>query len=212
MNFSDDLHFHFPNFSTELIEALSSISVQKHYKQGSVLINTGQYIRSTILVLDGKIKIYREDDNGNEFLLYYLTPGQACALSMICASRQETSEIKAKVEEDAKVLLIPLAEMNTLAFDHKSWYAFIIETYRHRFDEVLEVLDQIAFRSMDERLAFYLQRNAKTNKTKIISTSHQEIANDLSTSREVISRLLKKMEQRGLVRLNRNEIEILSTF
>jgi CRP/FNR family transcriptional regulator, anaerobic regulatory protein len=200
----------FPNFSSELINSIQSVASYKYFEQGTVLMKSGQYIRSTILVLKGKVKVYREDYDGNEFLLYYLTPGQACAISMICASKQETSEILAKVVEDAEVLLIPLQEMGTWASEHKSWYAFIIETYQQRFDEVLQVIDQIAFRSMDERLVFYLQRNAKTNSTNIINASHQEIATDLSTSREVISRLLKKMEQRGLVKLHRNAIELIN--
>lgn len=200
----------FPNFSSELINSIQSVASCKYFEQGTVLMKSGQYIRSTILVLKGKVKVYREDYDGNEFLLYYLTPGQACAISMICASKQETSEILAKVVEDAEVLLIPLQEMGTWASEHKSWYAFIIETYQQRFDEVLQVIDQIAFRSMDERLVFYLQRNAKTNSTNIINASHQEIATDLCTSREVISRLLKKMEQRGLVKLHRNAIELIN--
>jgi len=128
---------------------------------------------------------------------------------MICATRQETSQIMAKVVEAAEVIMVPLQQMEKWMGQHKSWYEFVVETYRSRFDEVLQVIDQIAFRSMDERLEFYLQRNAKANNSKIIHASHQEIANDLSSSREVISRLLKKMEQRGFVKLHRNEIEIL---
>lgn len=208
MNNAAAIKLNFPTFSDELITIIEALAIQKQFAEGSVLIKNGEYIRSTILVLKGKIKVYREDREGNEFLLYYLIPGQACAISMICASRQETSEIHAKVVEDTEVLLIPLQEMNNWASEHKSWYNFIIETFRNRFDEVLEVLDQVAFRSMDERLEFYLQRYAKTNSTNIINASHQEIATDLSTSREVISRLLKKMEQRGFVKLHRNAIEL----
>ncbi len=209
MNTIDLIKLTFPTFSNELIKIIEALAIKKHFTEGSILLKSGEYIRSTMLVLKGKVKVYREDEDGNEFLLYYLTPGQACAISMICASRQETSEILAKVIEDAEILLIPVQEMSNWASEHKTWYAFVIETYRNRFDEVLEVLDQIAFRSMDERLEFYLQRNSKTNNSKIINASHQEIATDLSTSREVISRLLKKMEQRGLVRLNRNAIELV---
>ena len=209
MDIKSSLELIFPIFSEELIRAIESVALLKHYKQGSDLIKSKQYIRSTILVLKGKVKVYREDEDGNEFLLYYLLPGQACAISMICATRQETSEILATVTEDAEVLLIPLQAMSTWATAYKSWYTFVIETYQQRFDEVLQVIDQIAFRSLDERLEFYLKRNAKTSGTTIINASHQEIASDLNTSREVISRLLKKMEQRGFVKLHRNAIEMV---
>jgi CRP/FNR family transcriptional regulator len=209
MNIESQLQQEFPNFQKELILDIIKHAVIKEYTVGSVLMRTGQYIKSTILVTKGKIKIYREDDDGNEFFMYYLMPGQACAISMICAIKQETSQIMAKVVEDAEVVMIPLQQMESFMSQHKSWYAFVVETYRNRFEELLLVVDQIAFRSMDERLEFYLKRNATTNNTTLINTSHQEIATDLSSSREVISRLLKKMEQRGLVKLHRNSIELL---
>ncbi|MBL7838105.1 MAG: Crp/Fnr family transcriptional regulator, partial [Bacteroidetes bacterium] len=136
-------------------------------------------------------------------------PGQACAISMICATKMETSKIMARVMEDAEVLMVPLNLMEKWMGEFKSWYEFVVTTYRNRFEELLTVLDQVAFRSMDERLEFYLKRHADNNQSKIIPLSHQEIANELNSSREVISRLLKKMEQRGLVRLNRNNIELL---
>ena len=176
---------------------------------GTIIMKTGQYIRHTVLVVKGKIKVYREDEEGNEFFMYYLLPGQACAISMICTSKAETSQIMAKVEEDAELITVPLQLMDKRMTEFKSWYEFVIDTYKSRFEEVLAVIDQTAFRSMDERLEFYLQRNAKANNTKYIKASHQEIANDLSSSREVISRLLKKMEQRGLVKLHRSQIELL---
>lgn len=199
----------FPVFSDELIDDILEKAIIKNFPEGSILMRTGQYIKSTILLIKGKIKIYREDEDGNEFFMYYLMPGQACALSMICATKQETSQIMGKVVEDAEVVMVPLQQMETFMSMHKSWYAFVVETYRSRFEEVLVVLDQIAFRSMDERLEFYLKRNANANNTKLINASHLEIATDLSSSREVISRLLKKMEQRGLVKLHRNSIELL---
>ncbi len=199
----------FPSFQKELIDDIGQHCTIMEAKTGDVIMKTGQYIRHTVLVVKGKVKIYREDSEGNEFFMYYLLPGQACAISMICATKAETSQIMAKVEEEAELILIPLNLMDKWMTEFKSWYEFVIETYRNRFEEVLFVIDQIAFRSMDERLEFYLQRNAKANNTKNIQASHQEIANDLSTSREVISRLLKKMEQRGMVKLLRNDIELL---
>ena len=140
--------------------------------------------------------------------MYYLGPGQACALTMICAIQSHTSEIMAKAEEDAEVLMIPIQLMDDLMNKYKSWYQFVIQTYRGRFDELLSVIDNIAFRNMDERLEFYLKRHATATGKKLIETSHQQIADDLNSSREVISRLLKKMEQRNLLKLHRNMIEL----
>jgi CRP/FNR family transcriptional regulator len=192
-----------------LIKSRNEHSTIVGVKAGTVLINIGRYIRNTVLVTKGKIKIYREDDEGKEFFMYYLLSGQACANSMICATKSEKSQIMAKFVEDAELIMVPLQLMDKWMTEQRSWYEFVVDTYRSRFEEVLIVIDGIAFRSMGERLEFYLKRNAKTNHTNDIQISHQEIANDLSSTREVISRLLKKMEQRGFVKLHRSHIELL---
>ncbi|MBL7733628.1 MAG: Crp/Fnr family transcriptional regulator [Chitinophagaceae bacterium] len=199
----------FPQFEPELIELIEKEAVQRSFNAGDVIMRTGQYIKSTALVLEGRIKIYRENQDGGEFLMYYLGPGQACAVSMICVIQSTTSEIMAVAEEATEVLMIPVQLMDDLMNKYKSWYQFVIQTYRSRFDELLSVVDNIAFRNMDERLEFYLKRYAGKTGKKSISLSHQQIADDLNSSREVISRLLKKMEQRNLVRLHRNMIELL---
>ncbi|MFC0775417.1 Crp/Fnr family transcriptional regulator [Terrimonas alba] len=199
----------FPHFEPELIAVLEKEAVFKTFAAGEVIMRTGQYIKSTVLILTGRIKIYRENDEGGEFLMYYLGPGQACAISMICAIQSQTSEIMAKAEEDTEVLMLPIQLMDELMNKYKSWYQFVIQTYRSRFDELLSVIDNIAFRNMDERLEFYLKRHADKTGKKSIGLSHQQIADDLHTSREVISRLLKKMEQRKQLQLHRNMIELL---
>jgi CRP/FNR family transcriptional regulator, anaerobic regulatory protein len=199
----------FPQFEPGLVEIIEKEAVQRSYNAGDIIMRTGQYIKSTALVLEGRIKIYRENQDGGEFLMYYLEPGQACAVSMICAIQSETSEIMAKAEEDTEVLMIPVQLMDDLMNKYKSWYQFVIQTYRSRFDELLSVVDNIAFHNMDERLEFYLKRHADKTGKKIMEVSHQQIADDLNSSREVISRLLKKMEQRNLVKLHRNMVELL---
>lgn len=200
----------FPQFEPSLIALIEKEALLRHFQPGDVVMRTGQYIKSTALVLEGRLKIYREGPDGGEFLMYYLEPGQACAVSMICAMQSDTSEITAVAEEETELLMIPVHLMDDMMKDHKSWYQFVIQTYRNRFDELLHVVDHVAFRNMDERLEFYLKRyREKTGKTKV-ELSHQQIAEDLNSSREVISRLLKKMEQRGLLKLNRNLIELTS--
>lgn len=200
----------FPSFSNELIEDIKSNEVIKTISTGEVIMRTGQYFKNTVLVIKGTIKVYREGDDGGEFFMYYLQPGQACALSMVCAAKNEKSQIMAKAVEDTEIIMLPLNIMDKWMMQHRSWYEFVIGTYRNRFEEILEVIDSIAFRAMDERLEFYLKRQVEACGCKELKLSHQEIGSDLNTSREVISRLLKKMEQRGLLVLHRNQIQILS--
>ena len=198
----------FPDFDTSLLALIEKEATLKTFQPGEIIMRTGQFIKSTALIVNGRVKIYREGPDGGEFLMYYIGPGQACAVSMICALQARSSEITAVAEEKTEILLLPIQLMDQLMKEHKSWYQFVIQTYRSRFDELLAVVDDIAFRNMDERLEFYLKRyQEKTGKQKI-ELSHQQIAEDLNSSREVISRLLKKMEQRGLVKLNRNMIEL----
>ncbi|MDZ4795331.1 MAG: Crp/Fnr family transcriptional regulator [Bacteroidota bacterium] len=199
----------FPQFEPGLIKLIEQEAVQRSFKAGEVIMRTGQYIKSAALVLKGQIKIYREGQDGGEFLIYYLAPGQACAVSMICAIQSTTSEITAIAEEDTELLMIPVQLMDDLMNTYKSWYQFVIQTYRSRFDELLSVVDNIAFHNMDERLEFYLKRYADKTEKRSIELSHQQIADDLNSSREVISRLLKKMEQRNMVKLHRNMIELV---
>jgi CRP/FNR family transcriptional regulator len=200
----------FPQFEPELVEVIDKNSMERIFHSGEVIMRTGQFIKSTVLILKGRIKIYRESEDGGEFLMYYLGPGEACAISMICAMQSRESEIMAKAIEETEVLMIPMQLMDELMSKYKSWYQFVIQTYRSRFDELLAVVDNVAFKNMDERLEFYLKRYVNETGNKTIEISHQDIANDLNSSREVISRLLKKMEQLGKVKLNRNSIEVIA--
>lgn len=199
----------FPFFELELKKVLIENGTLKSFVADEMLMQTGQNMRSTMLIVEGLVKLYREGDDGNEFFMYYLQPGNACALSMICATKQETSEVMVKAVEPTIGLMIPISLMDTLMKEYRTWYYFVLETYRNRFEELLTVIDNIAFKSMDERLAFYLEKQFKDLKTRSLSITHGDIANDLNSSREVVSRLLKKMEQRGEVTLHRNYIEYL---
>lgn len=199
----------FPDFEPPLKEVLIENGLLKDFSAGEMLMKTGQNMRSTVLIIEGLVKLYREGEDGNEFFMYYLQPGNACALSMICATRQETSQVMAKAIEPTKVLMVPISLMDTLMKDYKTWYYFVLDTYRSRFEELLSVIDNIAFKSMDERLEFYLDKQYRDLNTRSLQITHAEIANDLNSSREVISRLLKKMEQRGEVALHRNYLQYL---
>lgn len=196
----------FPMFEKDLAEYLSKIGQIKVFEEGELLMKTGQFFKSAVLIIRGHVKLYREGEEGNEFFMYYLDPGEACALSMICATRNQASSIMAIADEETEVVLIPIQYMDTLMRAYRSWYYFVLETYRNRFEELLSVIDNIAFKNMDERLEWYLKRHAEISGNSL-NIKHQQIANDLNTSREVISRLLKKMEKEGLLTLNRNLIE-----
>ncbi|HTH32680.1 MAG TPA: Crp/Fnr family transcriptional regulator [Lacibacter sp.] len=204
----DLLRKNYPLFEDQLVSEIEQQAQFNSFPAHEVLMRKGQYIRSTMLVLSGLIKVYREDDDGNEFLMYYLKPGEACALSLVCAAKHEASPIMAKTVMETEVLMVPVENMSGWMSKFKSWYQFVIDTYRTRFDDLLLTLDNVAFRSMDERLEFYLKRAKEAQQTTVLNISHQEIAEELNTSREVISRLLKKMEQKGLVGLQRNAIEL----
>ncbi len=199
----------FPQFDPELITYLEDIGQITEFKEGEMMMRPGQYFKSSMLILDGRVKLYREGEDGEEFFLYYLEKGGACALSMICATKNETSEIKAKAITPVKALAIPIQHMDTLMKDYKQWYYFVLETYRSRFSELLEVIDHVVFHSMDEKLEFYLKRQFESLGNKITVT-HQEIADDLNSSREVVSRLLKKLESQKRISISRNEITKLN--
>ena len=202
----EDLKQLFPNLEEPLFEELLKHGTVREVKAGETLLRVGQTIRSTILLLEGVVKLYREDEEGKEFFIYHLNPGQACSLSLVCAVRQETSEVLAKAMTDATVLSIPLNFMDQWMSKYKSWYQFVITSYRDRFEELLKTIDAIAFSNMDQRLENYLEKQVE-KLGKNLKITHQEIATDLNSSREVISRLLKKMEAKGWLVIYRNSIE-----
>jgi CRP/FNR family transcriptional regulator, anaerobic regulatory protein len=205
-----ELHEIFPQFDKDLISHLERIGNLVEFEEGEMLMRTGQYFKNSLLILDGRVKLYREGDDGEEFFLYYLEKGNACALSMICAAKNETSAIKAKTMSPVKALEIPIHYMDELMKDYRQWYYFVLETYRARFSELLEVIDQVAFHAMDQKLEFYLRRQFESLKSNRITITHQEIADDLNSSREVISRLLKKLESQKRISISRNEITLLN--
>ncbi len=192
-----------PDLEEDLYTEILKQGVTKQMKAGERLLRVGQTIRSMMIIAEGLVKLYREDHEGKEFFIYHLEAGQACSLSMVCAAKHETSEVLAKAITDVTVLAIPLEFMEQWMSKYKSWYQFVITTYRSRFDELLKTVDAIAFSSMDERLEYYLKSQVQKlgNNLKI---THQEIANDLNSSREVISRLLKKMEASTFPKPRRN--------
>lgn len=206
-----DIQAQFPSFDNPLAETIARIGQWKTFAEGDVVMRKGQFIRSTVLIVRGRVKLYRESEAGEEFFMYHIETGEACALSILCGIRNISSHVGAVAIEETDAILIPIEHMDALMTQHTSWYHFVMETYRTRFEELLTVVDDIAFKNMDERLSSYLQRQAQALGNQLQLT-HQDIATDLNTSREVISRLLKKMEKKGMIALHRNHIDVSRRF
>lgn len=195
----------FPLFDEALSAYIHAHSESRVFDAGEVLMRPGQFFKYAMLIVSGRVKLYREGEEGEEFFMYFLEPGSACALSMMCMARSQSSTVMAIALESTEVIMIPIQYMDTLMRNYSAWYHFVIETYRSRFEELLMVVDQIAFKNMDERLEWYLKRQAETL-GKYLTLTHQQIANDINSSREVVSRLLKKMEKTGRITMERNNI------
>lgn len=200
---------YFPTFEDALVDEISQNGILKTIEADDYLMDIGQKIEKVPLIIEGQVKIFREDEQGRELFLHYLQPGDACAISMVCSQREKISKIKAVTLEKTKAIIVDIDFMDAWMKRYQSWYYFVVDTYSDRFEEVLKTLDSIAFQKMDQRLVNYLLKNAEAQNSMTLKTTHQQIANDLSTSREVISRLLKKLEQNGHVKLHRNMLEIV---
>jgi CRP/FNR family transcriptional regulator len=196
----------FPDWEEGLYEAIVNEAELKQAKAGDVLLKMGQNIKSAMLVVEGTIKLYQEDENGGEYFMYHLNPGEACAVTLVCNYHHEQSHVLAKAVTDIQYLAIPIEFMAKWLNEYKSWHYFVIKTYRSRYEELLKTIHEVAFKNMDERLEFYIKKQvAQFGVT--VKLTHQEIANDLNTSREVISRLLKKMEHNNWIKMNRNSFD-----
>ena len=196
-------------FEEKLIEEIAQVSKILDFKEGDVLIDFGDYIKKMPLLLQGAIKISREDFDEGELLLYFIEKGDTCAMTMACCMGATKSEIRAVAETDGTVVMIPVEKMEEWLGKYKSWRNFVFTSYNNRLKEMLSAIDNLAFMNMGERLLNYIYEKAKINKTNQILNTHQEIAYDLHTSRVVISRLLKVLENEGKILLNRASIEVL---
>ncbi|CAM1363792.1 Crp/Fnr family transcriptional regulator [Tenacibaculum xiamenense] len=196
-------------FEEDLLNEIHSIGVYKEFESSTTIIDTNSYIVSIPLLLEGAIKILREDENGDELVLYYLEKGDTCAVTLSCCVGQTKSKIRAVTETDVKLLMVPKEKMSDWLSKYKSWQEFILQSYHNRLQEFIEAVDTIAFLNMDQRLFKYLRDKALVNHNDSISVTHQEIANDLHTSRVVVSRLLKSLEKQGKIKLQRNLIQVL---
>jgi len=195
--------------SPEINKKLETFSLTKIFKEGEIILNEHAYIRSIPIVKKGSLRVMRTDEEGKEILLYYIKPGETCIMSFLGGIHDDTSKIKAVAEEETEILLVPVDKVSLLIKEYPEWLDYIFKLYHKRFEELLEVVNAIAFKKMDERILQLLREKKKLTGSSDLATTHQQLAEELGTARVVVSRLLKQMETDGLVKLSRNKISLL---
>jgi CRP/FNR family transcriptional regulator, anaerobic regulatory protein len=196
-------------FQSLLQNEVSQFGQLKKIEAGSIILQEDSYIKAIPLVLKGSLKVIRTDSQGHEILLYYITPGESCIMSFLGGLHHETSKVKAIVEEDAEILFIPVDKASEWIKKFPEWSDFIFRLYHKRFEELLSAVNAIAFQKLDVRLLQLLKQKADVHQSKEIKITHQQLADELGTAREVISRVIKQLENEGLVRLSRNKLTLL---
>lgn len=201
----------FPDISERALqEEISEVGEIHRFQGGDTIMNYGSYVKMVPLVVEGSIKVSREDDrDGREILLYFLSAGDTCSMSFSCCMTHKKSAIRTEAEEDTTVIGIPIKYVDSWITKYPSWKNFVMSSYDNRMFELVKVIDNIAFKDLDGRMQTYLEALSDSLASKVLGRTHQEIAGDLNVSREAVSRLLKKMEKQGMVELGRNRIVIL---
>jgi len=196
-------------FRSDLVQEIEDSGNLKHFAAGETIVNMDSYIKHIPVVISGSIKVIRTEEDGREILLYYLTPGESCIVSIFAGMKNETSKIKAIVEEDADIMLIPADKAKEWVKKYPEWTEFIFDLYQKRFEELLDVVNSVAFQKIDTRLLHLIKQKTQLYNSKKISVTHQQLADELGISREATSRVLKQMEKENLLILSRNKIELL---
>ncbi|MGX5820080.1 Crp/Fnr family transcriptional regulator [Chitinophaga lutea] len=196
--------------SAALREKLYDESTVRHFKEGEVIVNENAYIRAIPIVASGSLRVMRTDDDGREILLYYIKPGESCIMSFLGGIHDDTSKVRAVVEEEADILMLPMEKVRDFIRDYPEWLDYIFRLYHKRFEELLEVVNAVAFKKVDDRLLTLLQKKAELTGSNVIFTTHEQLATELGTARAVVSRLLKQLEINNYLQLERNKITLLS--
>ena len=194
----------------EIREKLKKYGITKKFSEDDIILNENAYIKAIPIVINGSIKVMRTDEDGREILLYYIRPGESCILSFLGGIHNDTSKVIAIAEEPTEILFIPIDKVNELIREYPEWLDYIFRLYHRRFEELLEVVNAVAFKKMDERLLAFIKKKSEMTNNKVINVTHEQLANELGTVRVVISRLLKQMEEEGLVELGRNKITLVN--
>lgn len=200
------------SFEPALIQEIQQFGELKHFKDGAIIMDYGKYIRMMPIVVKGNLKVLRKDETGKEILLYYLSSNESCSMAYSCCLEAKKSEVKAIAEDDVEIIAIPHAKLDEWLCKYPSWKNYIMRSFNERFLELLKSIESIAFHKLDERLIDYLKDKQRLSGSSVIKASHYLIADELATSRVVVSRLLKQLENEGKVLLYRNEIKLLNGF
>jgi CRP/FNR family transcriptional regulator len=195
--------------SPELKEKLYKHSIKKDFVAGDIILNENSNIRAIPIVTRGSIRVMRTDEEDKEILLYYIKAGESCIMSFLGGMHHETSKVKAVAEEDTEVLFLPMEKVTLFIKEYPEWLDYIFRLYHKRFEELLEVVNAVAFKKMDERLLNFIKKKCEHTQSKTLNVTHEQLANELGTARVVVSRLLKQMEEVGLVKLGRNKITLV---
>ena len=193
----------------ELREKLAAFGFTRKFKSDEVIVNEKAYIKAIPIVLEGSIRVMRTDDDGHEILLYYIKPGESCIMSFLGGIHHDTSKIRAIAEEETEILFIPTDKVSLLIREYPQWLDYIFRLYHKRFEELLEVVNAIAFKKLDERLLDFIRKKCAISGSKTLAVTHEQLANELGTARVVVSRLLKQLEDEGVVQLGRNKISLM---
>jgi CRP/FNR family transcriptional regulator len=199
-------------FEPKLIQEIREFGDLQSFKEGDLIMDYGKYIRMMPIVLKGTVKVYRLDENNNEILLYYLSSNDSCSMAYSCCVEAKKSEVKAIAEDDVELIAIPHEKLDSWLCTYPSWKNYIMRSFNERFIELLKSIESIAFHKLDERLVAYLKEKQRLSGSSVIKASHYLIADELATSRVVISRLLKQLENDKKIILYRNEIKLLPSF
>lgn len=193
----------------ELISKLTQFSTVRNYKAGEMILDENSLIRAIPIVTRGTLKVMRTEEDGREILLYYIKPGESCIMSFLGGLHDERSKVRAEVEEDAEILFLPVEKVSLFIREYPEWLDYIFRLYHKRFEELLEIVNAIAFKKVDERLLDLLQKKKQVTGSNTLQVTHEQLANELGTARVVVSRLLKQLEEHGLLQLGRNKITLM---
>ena len=193
----------------ELRKKLYEHSIIKNFSAGDTILNENANIRAIPIVASGSVRVMRTDEEGKEILLYYIKAGESCIMSFLGGLHHETSKVKAIVEEDAEILFLPMDKVRLFIKEYPEWLDYIFRLYHKRFEELLEVVNAVAFKKVDERLLNSLKRKSEILQSRTLTITHEQLAIELGTARAVVSRLLKQMEDEGIVKLGRNKIGLV---
>lgn len=199
-------------FEPQLIQEIQQFGIYQTFKEGDLIMDYGKYVRMMPIVLQGTVKVSRLDEKENEILLYYLSSNESCSMAYSCCLEAKKSEVKAVAEDNVELIAIPHLKLDDWLCTYPSWKNYIMRSFNERFIELLKSIESIAFHKLDERLIAYLKEKQRMSGSSVIKASHNLIADELATSRVVISRLLKQLENDQKIILYRNEIKLLASF